>query len=332
MKQVTVSVIVPVYNAEDFLERCLNSIVDQTLKDYEIILVNDGSTDKSGEICEKYKNKYSNISVLHKENGGGASEARNVGISHAKGEFICFVDNDDMLPDNYTLERMHEKATSIDADLIIGRKELYNFILSDKDYCQNFWGGAIVGKDFLVYMLKNNIYQGTVWSNLYKKTLIVNNGCFFTKGLINEDEEFFIKILYFAQRIGVLEVDCYKRGINDKSQTNKLDSFTYFRKAKDRIYVADSIYNFINEKEDDFIYKKPFYLRSIQFYLAALSINVNYLYGTEYFDVINEMLHSNIHIFKESKKIGLKYMFINLIYIMSFGNFTLLYSIMKKMR
>lgn len=213
MKKVTVSVIVPVFNAEDFLERCLNSMVEQTLKDYEIILVNDGSTDKSGEICEKYKNKYSNVSVLHKKNGGGASEARNFGISYAKGEFICFVDNDDMLPNNYTLERMYQKATSIDADLIIGRKELYNFILSDKDYSQNF-GEAIAGKDFLVYLLKNNIYQGTVWSNLYKKALIVNNECFFTKGLINEDEEFFIKILYFAQKIGVLEVDCYKRGIN----------------------------------------------------------------------------------------------------------------------
>lgn len=113
-------------------------------------------------------------------------------------------------------------------------------------------------------------------------------------------------------------------------QTSKLDIFTYFRKAKDRIYIADSIYNFINEKEDDFIYKKPFYLRSIQFYLAAMSINVNYLYRTEYFGIINEMLHSNSYILKESKKIGLKYMFINLIYSMSFGNFTLLYSIMKK--
>lgn len=71
--------------------------------------------------------------------------------------------------------------------------------------------------------------------------------------------------MYFAKRVEILEVDCYKRGINNKSQTNMKNEFTYFRKAKDRVYVADSIYNFINEKESKFKYKEPFYLRSIQF-------------------------------------------------------------------
>lgn len=137
MKQITVSVIIPVYNAEKFLEKCLDSIVKQTLENFEIILVNDGSTDHSGDICERYASEYSNIFVFHKENGGSASEARNVGIKYAKGVYICFVDNDDMLPNNYILAYMHEKAISADADLIIGRKKVYDYMLNDNFFLRH---------------------------------------------------------------------------------------------------------------------------------------------------------------------------------------------------
>lgn len=136
--------------------------------------------------------------------------------------------------------------------------------------------------------------------------------------------------MYFAKRVEILEVDCYKRGINNKSQTNMKNEFTYFRKAKDRVYVADSIYNFINEKESKFKYKEPFYLRSIQFYLAAMSININYLYNTSKFDIINEMLYSKRYILKSSKKLVLKYRILNLIYGISFNKFSILYALLKK--
>ena len=89
-----VSIIVPVYNVEEYLERCLDSLVNQTLKDIEIIIVNDGSTDGSKEKIQKYINKYKNIVYLEKENGG-LSSARNYGIPYAKGEYIGFVDSDD---------------------------------------------------------------------------------------------------------------------------------------------------------------------------------------------------------------------------------------------
>ena len=89
-----VSVIIPVYNVEQYLNRCIDSVLNQTYKDFEIILVDDGSTDKSGEICDVYAEKDSRITVIHKENGG-LSDARNFGIDAARGDFLTFLDSDD---------------------------------------------------------------------------------------------------------------------------------------------------------------------------------------------------------------------------------------------
>ena len=100
------SVIIPVYNAEGTLKRCLNSLLNQNYKDYEIVLVNDGSKDHSGELCEEYANSFSNVKYIAKENGG-VSSARNVGLDVAEGEYILFVDSDDYVLDKYfeTLEQ-----------------------------------------------------------------------------------------------------------------------------------------------------------------------------------------------------------------------------------
>lgn len=110
----TISVIVPVYNVENYLRRCLDSILAQSFKDFEIILVDDGSKDGSGIICDEYKKLDKRISVLHKENGG-VSTARNAGIEIAKGEWICFVDSDDYVKPDYLL-KMIKKTEDLQED------------------------------------------------------------------------------------------------------------------------------------------------------------------------------------------------------------------------
>lgn len=111
------SVIVPIYNAEKYLRECLDSIVNQTYKDYEIILVNDGSTDKSPQICRKYQEKYHNVIVVNKENGGLVS-ARKAGLAKAQGEYIGWVDADDcVVPDMF--EKMCNEAEHTNADIVI---------------------------------------------------------------------------------------------------------------------------------------------------------------------------------------------------------------------
>lgn len=112
-----ISVIVPVYNVEKYLERCVKSIVAQTYKDLEILLIDDGSTDKSGEMCDDFQQTDSRIKAFHKQNGG-LSDARNYGIEHSAGEFISFVDSDDYI-DEKMLETLHRLITENDADLAV---------------------------------------------------------------------------------------------------------------------------------------------------------------------------------------------------------------------
>lgn len=114
MSNPKISVIIPVYNAEATLRRCVDSVLSQTFTDFECLLINDGSKDKSGEICDEYAARDSRIGVFHKENGG-VSSARNVGLDNATGEWIAFVDSDDWAGEKY-LESFSEY---LDADLII---------------------------------------------------------------------------------------------------------------------------------------------------------------------------------------------------------------------
>ena len=135
-----VSVIVPVYNVEQYLSDCLESICRQTLKGIEIIVVNDGSTDNSLSIIKSFQQKYSNIKLINKKNGG-LSSARNAGIDMAVGEYLFFVDSDDFI-DLDTLEKMYVKAKETHCPLIIcgilqywsdNKKKLYKKCISDKE-------------------------------------------------------------------------------------------------------------------------------------------------------------------------------------------------------
>ena len=115
MDAVQVSVIIPIYNVEKYLEDCINSILEQTFQNYEAILVDDGSTDKCGEICDEYAKKDSRIKVVHTENQG-LSEARNTGILLAKGKYLAFVDSDDFVRNDF-LQKLYEAIEKSEADI-----------------------------------------------------------------------------------------------------------------------------------------------------------------------------------------------------------------------
>ena len=126
-----ISVIVPVYNVEQYLERCVDSIINQTYKNLEIILVNDGSTDNSGQLCDKLAKKDNRIRVIHKENGG-LSDARNVGIDEAKSDLIGFIDSDDYI-DEDMYELLINNMKNANADLsMCGHYDVYIMFLRHK--------------------------------------------------------------------------------------------------------------------------------------------------------------------------------------------------------
>ena len=138
-----ISIIIPIYNVEKYLVRCIESILNQSYKSFELILINDGSTDKSGEICDLYKSKDKRIKVIHKVNNG-ASEARNTGIENSNGGYICFVDGDDWIENNM-LREMKEYFEIYNPDLIINGLSIDNINLQgicssqENKYKDCFW-------------------------------------------------------------------------------------------------------------------------------------------------------------------------------------------------
>ena len=125
-----ISVIVPVYNVENYIEKCIESILSQTYTDFELLLINDGSSDKSGSICDAYVNKDERIRVFHKKNEG-VSIARNLGIKRSLGEWICFVDSDDWV-ENLYLEKFVENK-ELDEDTMVSQGIMYDFISSSDE-------------------------------------------------------------------------------------------------------------------------------------------------------------------------------------------------------
>ncbi len=169
-----ISVIVPVYNVEKYLEKCIKSILNQSYTDIELILVDDGSTDSSGAICDSFASEDSRVRVIHKENGGVAA-ARNTGVEEKKGEFYCFVDSDDTVHPNYILN-LHKIITEHNADIAMSaylyawddgrKKRTRNAEFSDNHIFTD------TGKDALGKMLYSKIYAPACYSKLFRTSKI----------------------------------------------------------------------------------------------------------------------------------------------------------------
>ena len=164
-KQNLISVIVPIYNVEKYLKQCLDSIINQTYKNLEIILIDDGSTDNCGKICDDYALKDNRIKVIHKQNGG-LSSARNIGLDTAKGEYIGFIDSDDYIEkDMY--ENMHNTALKTNTKLVICNWFKGNTNKWDKN--KNFPDKNILTTNEALEFFYNDMY---VWNKLYKKDIV----------------------------------------------------------------------------------------------------------------------------------------------------------------
>lgn len=191
-----ISIIIPIYNVEQFLPKCLDSIIKQTYKNLEIILVNDGSTDTCPQICDKYATKDSRIKVIHKENGG-LSDARNAGFQFVTGDYLAFVDSDDLVSLDF-YENLLKISIQKNADIV--ESGILKF--TDEKDLQNLQQDNSV-EEFetekaLELLMKEQLKQ-VVWNKLYK-TNIVNN-LLFEKGKIHEDEFWTYQIFARAKKI-----------------------------------------------------------------------------------------------------------------------------------
>lgn len=229
--------IIPVFNIEDYVSRCIESIINQTYCNLEIILINDGSTDNSGSICDEWAKRDSRIRVVTKENGG-LSDARNEGIKAATGDFITFVDGDDIIS-SYMLDYLYKVLIENETDIAMTSMVKFDVKLP------NYTNSSLVETMSSSEMLINKIYKNSTWEacgKLYRKSLFAN-GCEFLKGMLYEDMDFTLKIFSVANKVSFSHSNLYGYYQRDNSIMGK----SKIRISEDLIEISKSNIDFINQ-------------------------------------------------------------------------------------
>lgn len=209
-----ISIIVPVYNVEKYIHECVDSIINQTYKNIEIILVDDGSPDNCGKICDEYAEKDSRIKVIHKENGG-LSDARNCGIDAASGEWLMFVDSDDYIESDMA-QKLLDAAKKENADMAVCSVTLFK---DNKRYTPDTYFSpehTVSG----IQLLKEkwlNVQFVIACNKIYRKELF--EGIRYPVGKFHEDEFVIHYLLYKSQKVSIIEDKLYNYRQNEKSIT-----------------------------------------------------------------------------------------------------------------
>lgn len=244
-----VSIIVPVYNVENYIKECLDSLIGQTMKEIEIILVDDGSTDFSGRICEQYAKEDFRINVLHQKNSG-QSVARNKGVNVATGKYIMFVDSDDYVV-NDACEVLYNTAVKNNADVVTAD------ILNEKNmiFNSNFRkitdeNKIINGNEFIRQKVESGTYDIVPWLYFVKKSFIDTIELTFKEGLFYEDQLWTMQLLSQTKSIIKIRYPFYFYRIDRPgSTTNKM----YLKKGMDAAMICNCMNSYLNSiKENEY--------------------------------------------------------------------------------
>lgn len=277
-----VSIIIPVYNAEIYVHECIQSLINQTMKDCEFIFVDDGSKDNSGKIIQEYQKKDSRIKLITQENQG-VSAARNIGLEVAIGEYVGFVDADDFIRNNM-LEVLYKEASTNNLDVIISNFEMeingvkrevrYNFPMGTKLDKKN------INKLILPYFIEKEDLN-TVWNKLYKRELIISYNIQFLLNMdLGEDREFNIQAFYHSNSVLFLDYSGYFYREVDGSATRNIFEKDYFNISL-QIYnqnVPEFYTNLLSEERIRKLKVKKFItsvLSYIHMYLEPSSTSIN---------------------------------------------------------
>lgn len=255
-----ISVIVPVYNVEKYINRCIDSVLKQTYKNIEIILVDDGSTDDSGKICDEYAKKDKRIVVIHKENGG-LSDARNAGIDIATGLYISFIDSDDYVENNY-IEILYNSIIKNKTDMAIGSHKV---IYDTGTVLEKATGeeSVLEPKEVLKRILYDDGIDLTANSKLYKKELFDNIR--FPVARLFEDAATTYKLIDVANTISIVSISIYNYIIRNNSITNQ----KFSSKKMDLIKSTEEMCDYVKNKYPDL--EKAANRRLMYAYLSTLS-------------------------------------------------------------
>lgn len=251
------SIIVPVYNVERYLRECIESIIGQSFKNFELILIDDGSNDSSGSICDEYSEQ---AKIIHKDNGG-LSDARNVGTRQAIGKYLMYVDSDDYISNQEFLFETYQSLSNNPVDLLVfGAQKRYNKNIVDMPLtCEgNRWNGSIQ------QLCENGNFQISAWGKIVKSSIIKDHNIEFRYGVCSEDMEWNAKLLKYCNSTMIVNDKAYQyrqregsisQAITEKNIQDVFNNYLYCVKvaesiAEDKkkamnIYLAQNLSMFI---------------------------------------------------------------------------------------
>lgn len=265
-KQLSISFIVPVYNTQEYIEKCVHSISSLKKIDYEIIIIDDGSTDNSGVICDNLSNKYSNIKVIHTQNSG-VSHARNVGIKESKGKWLSFIDSDDFINEKFNILINYLNDPNIELihygwTYINNKVSNYQVIKSTKD---------------LTYktLFARKIFHGYVWSYLFRKDIISQNNILFSTDMkYAEDWEFIFKYYSYLKHNVIISHECiYNQVCRIGSATNQKLGVQYIN---DNFKMYDRVLSVTSNNSKDLKQVIIYHLQLINIWLSNNIIYSDY--------------------------------------------------------
>jgi len=206
------SIIIPVYNVEKYIDKCIYSVIEQEYKNFEIILVDDGSPDRCPEICDEYAKKDSRIRVMHKVNGG-LSSARNCGINIATGEYILFLDSDDFWNSKKALMNLYDSLKNEDIDVLVYNNIERSCITNKEKVCDRIYDVGFMEnaskEETLKYLLQNNLFPGAAWLTVTKRKMLINKKLYFIEGIKAEDIDWLIKVYLEADTFSAINEAFY---------------------------------------------------------------------------------------------------------------------------
>jgi glycosyltransferase involved in cell wall biosynthesis len=272
--KIDLSIIIPVYNVETYLSACIESALQQGDLRFEIILVNDGSTDRSGAIADEYAHKDCRIRVVHQENGG-ASAARNSGLSLAQGDYIAFVDSDDWVKENSLFE-LYREATKYQADVVMGKIWMCHqngrMDIPFEPVPKEIMDISLSGKECFVSLFKTKSYSPMVYNYIYRREYLETIQARFEKGTMVEDELWTPTVLCQTDKMVIVDVEFYYYRLRQGSVTQitciEQRLISLFR-VTDKLFEFADRFDFIDKDRE---LKNWLYVDIFTLYLRAFSL------------------------------------------------------------
>ncbi|GFI40417.1 putative glycosyltransferase EpsJ [Thomasclavelia cocleata] len=235
-----VSFIIPVYNVEKYLSQCIESVLKQTIRKKEIILVNDGSKDNSLNICRFYKKKYNFIKIIDKKNEG-VSIARNEGIKKAMGKYICFIDADDFYTDDNFASEFFDICEENNLDIIRGIYSIY--YEETNKYCHpnlkklSYYNKSLCGKDFLCYSIAEDSNEVVPWLGFFKKSFLLDNNLRFPRNIAYEEDQLFFLEALLINNCTIMQVD--REFYSYRFRKDSVTKTPTIKQANDVIFIVN---------------------------------------------------------------------------------------------